>query len=139
MLTGSPIFCQGQVSKMFTFGNIQVVIVACSFPCYQYCTLDIISYHPQQNHIYKYICIHITVHIHTKGVGMGVLHVTRNSLVHLVHPFASEALSQTTKMWCCSQMSPFQEPPGGCNVMQQVNTLQSQCMVTLEYLHIITY
>ena len=77
LLTGSPMFFQGQVSKMFTFGNIQVVIVACSLPCYQYCTLDIISYHPQQNqytHIYIYVYI---LHIHTKGVGMGVLHVTK--------------------------------------------------------------
>ena len=61
LLTGSPMFFQGQVSKMFTFGNIQVVIVACSLPCYQYCTLDIISYHPQQNqYTHIYICIHIT-------------------------------------------------------------------------------
>ena len=52
-------------------GNIQVVIVACIFPCYQYCTLDIISYHPQQNHIYIYICNMYTYYILYTHQGCG--------------------------------------------------------------------
>ena len=130
LLTGSPMFFQGQVSKMFTFGNIQVVIVACSLPCYQYCTLDIISYHPQQNqytHIYIYVYI---LHIHTKGVGMGVL--------HLVHPFARGLVSDGQDVVLLPDVSVSRATRRmQCDATGQYPTVSVHG--NIEYLHIITY